>query len=219
MEPMAVAVHAMRRVTIMPQDVVVVCGLGTIGQFLAMFLLERGISNLLVIVNKDLQREKILAMGLPEEQFCDSRKEDIKSWIGFHTDHAGADVFFECIGKNETVSLALEQAAPGGSVCFVGNPYTDMTLDKSVYWKILRNQLRITGTWNSAFFPENVQKQNERIEAEITDWDYVLNRLAKGRIRPEQIISHRFDPAHLEEGFRLMRDKSQEYLKVMQTYV
>lgn len=62
--------------------------------------------------------------------------------------------FFECVGKNETCSLAINHAAPGGKVCLVGNPYSDMLLDKQVYWKILRNQLTVTGTWNSSFTGE-----------------------------------------------------------------
>lgn len=54
---------------------------------------------------------------------------------------------------------------PGGRVMLVGNPASDMTLPKAVYWKILRNQLTVFGTWNSSFThsPEN-------------DWYYVLDR-------------------------------------------
>ena len=43
LEPMAVAVHAMRRVQPGPADTVAVCGLGTIGLLLVMFLKEAGV--------------------------------------------------------------------------------------------------------------------------------------------------------------------------------
>lgn len=80
---------------------------------------------------------------------------------------AGADIFFECVGKNETLTWAVEYTAPGGRVMLVGNPFSDMHLEKTVYWKSLRNQLTVTGTWNSSFsFPETEPsiRKAERME-------------------------------------------------------
>lgn len=208
LEPMAVAVHAMRRVTIMPADTVVVCGLGTIGQCIVMFLRERGIENILAIGNKDYQREVIFDQGLRKKRFCDSRRGDVKGWIDYQTDGKGADVFFECVGRNETVSQAIDLTVPGGQVCLVGNPHTDMNLDRNIYWKILRNQLRVTGTWNSSFLSSTE-------EYEDTDWSYVLRLLEARRITPEAAISHRFGLDQLDKGFQIMRDKSERYLKIV----
>lgn len=83
-------------------------------------------------------------------------------------------MYFECVGKNETLRLAVDNAAPGGRICLVGNPYTDMQLEKSVYWKILRNQLTLMGTWNSSFTREAWD-----------DWAYVLELLSRKRVMPE----------------------------------
>ena len=233
LEPMAVAVHAMRRLGFGKSnggevasgcvdiskcgssDTVVVCGLGTIGALLVMFLLERGVKNLYVIGNKEFQREKMRALGVPEEHYCDSRATDVKAWLDRVTGGSGVDAFFECVGRNETVSLAIDAAAPGGAVCMVGNPYTDMTLTKDVYWKILRNQLRITGTWNSSFFEGDVPVDSAQSQTELTDWQYVIQLLGQGRIAPEQFISHRFKLEELEKGLHIMRDKSEDYMKVM----
>lgn len=214
LEPMAVAVHAMRRVSIVQSDTIVVCGMGTIGMLLTMFLIERGIENILVIGNKDYQKEKILTLGLSEKQFCDSRRENVEKWIKSRTEGNGADVFFECVGRNETVSQAINLAAPGGSVCLIGNPYTDMTLDKQTYWKILRNQLEVTGTWNSSFVSSLTGGLHEEAW-ENTDWYYVLHLLEQKKIAPERFISHRYDLGHLAQGLHIMRDKSEDYLKVM----
>lgn len=204
LEPMAVACHALRRVNISSQDTVVVCGLGTIGMFIVMLLLERNVKNLLVIGNKAFQKEKILKLGMTEEQYCDSKSENIDEWIQKQTNGIGADVFFECVGKNETFSQAIAHTAPGGKVCLVGNPYSDMLLDKQVYWKILRNQLTVTGTWNSSF------------TGEVTDdWHTVLHLLKEKRIAPAQFISHRYRLEELSRGFEMMRDKSEDYIKIM----
>lgn len=105
LEPMAVAVHAMRRLSLVHDASVAVCGLGTIGQLLIMFLLERGIKNIYPIGNKDSQKESVLAMGIPEENYCDMRTMDVEAFLKDRTDRVGVASFFECVGKNETVSI------------------------------------------------------------------------------------------------------------------
>ncbi len=217
LEPMAVTVHAMRQAmgtvsgtenagqgTAFAGKKAVVCGLGTIGFCMLLFLREAGLSDLLAVGNKDFQKETFRKLGFAEESFCDSRKEDVGKWLAAHTDGKGADLFFECVGKNETLLWAIAHTAPAGSVVLVGNPHSDMTLPRDVYWKILRNQLHVTGTWNSSFTHDPAD-----------DWHYVLERLAKKRLDPSLLITHRFPLEDLMRGFLLMRDKSGEYGKVM----
>jgi L-iditol 2-dehydrogenase len=79
-----------------------------------------------------------------------------------------------------------------------------MTLEKSVYWKILRNQLTVTGTWNSSFTHD-----------ENDDWHYVINRLKAKRITPSDLITHRYSLENIDKGFEIMRDKREDYIKVM----
>lgn len=204
LEPMAVAAHAIRKAQPSVDDSVVVCGLGTIGLITVMLLKNMGIKKILVIGNKDLQKTKASDLGIPWEDFCDTRVENATDWIMAHTDNAGADVFFECIGKNETINMAADMAAPGGKIILVGNPYTDVSFEKAVYWKILRNQLTIMGSWNSTFTHD-----------EDDDWHYILKLLADAAIRPGKIISHSLNFDRLEEGLKIMRDKSCDYVKVM----
>lgn len=204
LEPMAVAVHAMRRIELNQSDTVVVCGLGTIGLLLTMFLIERGISNILVIGNKEFQRKQAAALGIPDEHYCDSSNTDAGEWIMHHTDGDGAGVFFECVGKNETFAQAVECTAPAGKIVIVGNPYSDMKLEQNVYWKLLRNQIELHGTWNSSF---NHQGDD--------DWHYVLDKLKDKNIAPSKLISHSFSLEELEKGFAVMRDKTEDYIKIM----
>ena len=94
--------------------------------------------------------------------------------------------------------------APAGKICLVGNPYSDMELDKGTYWKILRNQLTVVGTWNSSFAHDASD-----------DWHYVLNRLEQRKINPSQLISHRYSLEDIAQGFQIMRDKTEDYIKIM----
>ena len=211
LEPMAVAVHAMSRLGRTPDmdqknNTVAICGLGTIGTLLVMFLVEAGYKNLLVIGNKEFQRQTMLSLGIPAENYCDSGRADAHDFIMDRTDGAGADMFFECVGSNAVASLAIDSAAPAGLVCFVGNPHSDMTFEKNVYWKILRNQLSIKGTWNSSFsFGKSADD----------DWNYVLKRLSSGSIRPADLITQRYGLEDIRKGFDLMHDKTEDYIKVM----
>lgn len=204
LEPMAVAVHAMRRVRPSKEDTVVVCGLGTIGMLIVMFLIDAGIDNILAVGNKEFQKQSLLRLGLPEECYCDSKSVNADEWIMEQTKGNGADVFFECVGKNETVSQAVNLTAPAGKICLVGNPYSDMELDKGTYWKILRNQITVTGTWNSSFMHDLDD-----------DWHYVLNRLEYEKICPSKLITHRYPLENIDQGFLIMRDKKEEYIKIM----
>lgn len=204
MEPMAVAVHAIRRIPPLQNDTVVICGLGTIGILILMFLLENGVKNILVIGNKDFQKNTVVRMGIPAGNYCDSKNENVDQWLKEKTNSLGADVFFECVGKNETINQAVNNTAAGGKIMLVGNPYSDISMDKSVYWKILRNQITVTGTWNSSF----TEDKND-------DWNYVLNKLSDKKIHPAELISHRLDMDSLEKGLLIMRDKSEDYIKIM----
>ncbi|MDE6518131.1 MAG: galactitol-1-phosphate 5-dehydrogenase [Acetatifactor sp.] len=204
LEPMAVAVHAMRRAQVSPGQTVMVYGLGTIGLLLLMFLKEAGVERVLAAGNKDQQRRFAVMLGIEAENYCDTRVQDVGPWLKERTDEAGADIFFECIGKADTIAEAIDLTAPMGTVQMVGNPYGDIKLDQAVYWKILRNQLTVKGSWNSSFIHEDTD-----------DWHYVLKRLAEKRIGPEKLITHLLPFEELPRGLEIMRDKREEYVKVM----
>lgn len=204
LEPMAVAVHAMRGIDVVSTDSVAICGMGTIGLLLLMFLKEKGVSDLYVIGNKESQKKNAILAGVNEKDFCDTRLANPEEWLMEKTGGKGVDVFFECVGKNETVLQSINMTIPGGRIMLVGNPYSDMNLDKQVYWKILRNQLTLKGTWNSSFTHE-----------ETDDWHYVLQKLKEGKIRSKKLISHRFSLEELEKGLEIMRDKTEDYVKII----
>ena len=203
LEPMSVAVHAIRRVAPKKEDAVVVHGLGTIGLFIVMFLQDMGINNILVVGNKDFQKNISLKLGIKEDNFCNSKTVNVSEFIRNRT-VSGADVYFECVGRNETISSAVDTVAPAGKVMLVGNPYSDISFDKNVYWKILRNQITVTGTWNSTFTHDD----ND-------DWHYVIKKLTAGNVKCEMLISDKMPLKELDSGFSIMHGKSKYYVKIM----
>ena len=155
-----------------------------------------GIEDIIVFANKESQRQKAVEIGVKKEN------------LGLK--NRPIDVFFECVGSNETIKWALELTKPGGRVMLVGNPKSDVELDKNTYWKVLRNQLTLVGTWNSSFMIDGFKSLTDE-----DDWQYAVNRLSEGRIRPETLITHKFKLDEMLQGFYIMRDKSEEYIKVM----
>lgn len=190
LEPMAVAVHAIRRTNPQKNDKIIVNGLGAIGLFVVMFLKEMGIKNITAIGNKDYQRNLIEEMNL--------------QYLNCNCENVFGDIVFECVGSMQSIDFAVNSALPNGKIITVGNPHSDIIFEKSVYWKILRNQLTVIGTWNSSFTHENSD-----------DWHNVLQKLSENKINPEKFISHKFPLEQLEKGFLIMRDKSENYTKII----
>ena len=204
LEPMAVAVHAIRRARLSGADRIAVCGLGTIGLCMAMFLLDGGCRELYVAGNKDFQKEMAQTIGIKAENFCDIRCEDFSGWLLDKTEGLGVEVFFDCVGKNDVLEQGIKSLRAEGKMMLVGNPASEAALEKNLYWKILRRQLRLIGTWNSSFTHE-----------ESDDWHYVLKRLEEGKVKPEKIITHRMSFDTFMEGFEIMHTKSGDYGKIM----
>ncbi|RKM54422.1 galactitol-1-phosphate 5-dehydrogenase [Butyrivibrio sp. X503] len=262
LEPMCVAVHAMRKAgleicsgagtqqcTPIPSDAnksIFICGLGTIGLLLAMFLKDAGYRNVYCIYNKGIQLEKLVDMGFALSNLWDYREGDPADFVREKTSGArgtnagtdatsgaessataatspGADVFFECIGTSEAYERAVSLTAPLGTVVLVGNPASDMSLKREVYWKILRNQIKLVGTWNSSFYgnPFAMKAVEAAGTLALDDWNYVLSRLPeirKSGFSPENLITHRFTLDEMQQGLEIMRDKADEYIKIMVEY-
>lgn len=206
LEPMSVAVHAARNAGLISYNKnnsgininkkIAIMGLGTIGLSLVMMLLSEGYTNIFAIGNKEIQKKIVKSLGLKDDCYIDS---------GDYT--AGedlVDVFFDCAGTETVMDIALNSVVPGGKVICVGNPASDMNIPKKTYWNILRKQLNLIGTWNSSF----THDIND-------DWHYVIDKLKNGEINPEKMITHSYDLDGLINGFEIMREKKEEYVKVM----
>ncbi len=231
LEPMAVAVHAMRigigtgNLQLPKDSKVTVCGLGTIGMLLTLFLMDAGYKNLYVIGNKAFQREMVQKIGIYADNYIYSNSEDVHESF---QKIGGADLFFECVGKNECLNLGIDVSAPMGRIVTVGNPYGDVFLTRDTYWEILRRQLSVLGTWNSSFTlgkkivgNRTIGHSNEDKEfkekTSLDDWEYALSHIENFPIRPAELITHKYTLSELRSGLELMRDKKEPYCKVMIT--
>ncbi len=206
LEPVAVAVHAVRRgtddFTLPKSAVLAVCGLGAIGMLVVMLLRDAGYRNIYVVGNKERQRMRAVSAGICADCWCDGGKTDAAAWLRRQAE--GVDCFWECTGRNQALSWGADSLNPGGKIVLVGNPWSDMALEKDIYWKLLRNQLTVLGTWNSSF-----------MGSETDDWHYAMSRMEAGRVEPAQLITHSLEFEKLGDGLEMMRKKREDYCKVM----
>ncbi len=131
-------------------------------------------------------------------------KEDAIEWVKKMTGGVGADIAIEAVGIALTACNCLEAAASGGKVIFVGNPHGDFTFPQNTYWQILRKQLSIFGTWNSAYS-----------DTHKSDWNLVVDAMAKGMIDAKKLITHKFDLETMDKGLDIMKNNSEFFAKIM----
>ena len=231
LEPMAVAVHAMRLATndctIDKDSIIAVCGLGTIGLSLVMFLIEAGYTNIIAIGKREGQCKRAVSLGVSKENYCDCRSKDLLEEIAnvskrlkdnelnkdigkksgdilSNENVSGPDIFFDCVGGDTCIRIGINSIIPGGKICLVGNPLSNVNFIQEDFGKILRKELLIIGSWNSSF----THKEDD-------DWSYVLKRLENKSIDPSKLITHRLKLSGLTVGLDIMRDKDRDSCKVM----
>ena len=200
-EPAAVALHALRKSGAGLGSTLLIYGIGTIALLLAQWARSAGVRHILLAARS---AEKVaFAKRLGFEEAYDVTQEDLQNLVAEATDGVGADACIEGTGASEGVEACLRHARAFGTVVTLGNPQGAMTLTQDGYWRILRKELRVFGTWNSSF------------QAMENDWEDALAGMQSHQIEPERIITHRFSLAQHAEAFSLMHEKKELYGKVM----
>ncbi len=204
LEPTAVAVHAIRRSKIQIGDTVAIYGPGTIGLILAQLARIAGAAKVLLIGRND---EKLkIAETLGFNDTCNLTNVDPIQWILEKTDGLGVNMAVEGTGTGEILNLCLESVMSEGVIVTMGNPASDFTLAKNSYWKILRKQLTVVGTWNSSF---GIEGNN--------DWKSAIEFIRSGQLDLETLITHKLNSNQLSEGLEIMRNNNIISNKIMLT--
>lgn len=204
LEPAAVALHAVRRVNLNGVRTVGLFGLGTIGILIAQWLRMSQIKVIYATGHHDGYGELMRMTADSKYQFINSKKEDSYSWIFEHTEQVGVDLAIDCAGTDETIALCLKTVRPGGQVLAVGNPKGDIKLDKDVYWKVLRQQITLVGTWNSSF--------NHSLN---DDWHAVIEKCSDGELVLKKLITHMLNFDELTKGLDIMKSSTEFRNKIL----
>lgn len=203
LEPAAVGMHALERADIGKVKKAAVFGPGTIGLLTAQWLRIKGVEEIFLVGSREEQRR--LAGELGFTIFLNGKEEDAVLRILEQTSGEGVDLALDCVGDKSVVTDCVRVVKRGGEVLLIGNPHGDLQMEKNVYWQILRKQLKLSGTWNSSFIPEDPED----------DWTRTIAAIQDGTLLPEKQITHKLKFDELHKGLEIMREKSEFYNKIM----
>lgn len=167
-EPVSIAVHAIRRTRIDQDTTAVVVGAGMIGLLVIQALRWAGAETIIAV---DLVPERLeLALRLGADHALQSGSGDIPAEVAKLTGGRGADAAFEVVGIAPTLNLALSVLRRGGAAVLVGN-LSAGTSDFPLQAVVTR-ELSLFGSCASA-----------------GEYPLCLDLLANGHIQTEPLVS------------------------------
>ncbi|MBR3979100.1 MAG: galactitol-1-phosphate 5-dehydrogenase [Oscillospiraceae bacterium] len=187
-EPAAVARHAASKLQIKKGDTMLISGAGPIGILAGQWARLFGAKQVYYF---DIDQRKL--------EFCKS--------FGFaeYTQGTQISCALEGTGHPGALEKCLDVIEPKGRMVLMGNPAGDMPMTQKTYWHILKKELSVFGTWNSAYS----QTQN--------DWQAALTEMASGRLDVKPLITHVFPLKDVQQAFDMVRNKTEFFNKVMLT--
>jgi L-iditol 2-dehydrogenase len=144
LEAVSVALHAVAVTQVPPDSTALVIGAGMIGLLILQALRATGHSCVFVADLDDSRLKMATELGATAVL---SSKTDLVAQVMKLTDGAGVDVVLEAVGRNETVSAAIDCVRKGGTVTLVGNISPEVTLPLQ---KVVSRQIGLQGSCASA---------------------------------------------------------------------
>ncbi|MBX3194137.1 MAG: alcohol dehydrogenase catalytic domain-containing protein [Microbacteriaceae bacterium] len=124
-EPMAVAIHAVRRAGVRPGEVVAVVGGGPIGQCVVLALQQAGAASIVVAELSQARRDLVSTLGATA---VDTRERPL--WEVLEQSTGGlSNVAIDAVGSTGSLGDALAATELGGRVCLVGMAAPTVELD------------------------------------------------------------------------------------------
>ena len=192
-EPLACAIHGIDSVGIIPGQVVLVVGGGTIGLLMVQLAKLSGASTVILSEPVEMRREIGLEVGA--DAVVNPLEEDITERIHAICGRMGADVVIECVGKEFAVMQAINAAGFGANILLFSVPAVDAAIQLPLF-DIYKKELHIMG---SMINPDTHQR--------------AVNLLNSGRLKVKELITHTYDLEHLDEAIHMQM--SSESIKVI----
>ncbi len=193
-EPISVAVHALRRGGDVKGKKVVVLGSGTIGNLVGQVAKASGAAGVINTDISDYKLDKAKACGL--EHGINTRREDLGEAILRIFGPDRADLILECVGAQETIDQAIENARKGTTIVVVGvfgeKPRVDLGL-------VQDHELNLAGT----------------LMYQRSDYARAIELVASGKMDLDPMVTHRFDFKDYLDAYEAIEASEGKYMKVM----
>jgi len=164
-EPLGCVLHGLEKLDLRANSTVLIIGGGFIGQLFLQLVKQQGVAKIVVSEPVEAKRERLLQLGAHSV---------IQPGLNSQLSPMMADVVIECVGRQETMELAVNSAKKGGQVLLFGVSSPDTRISVSPY-EIFSKELRILGSFINP---------NTHAEA--------IALVTQGIIQVESLVSHRF---------------------------
>jgi L-iditol 2-dehydrogenase len=153
LEAVSVALHAVRLSELRGGETALVIGAGMIGLLTLQAAHAAGAARVL-IADVDATRLN-MAKEMGADEVLHLSGAELAAEVIRLTKGKGADVVLEAVGRNETISTAIDSVRKGGTVTLIGNITPEITLPLQ---KVVSRQIRLQGTAASAGeYPEAIE--------------------------------------------------------------
>lgn len=193
-EPLAVAVHAIRRLSSVKGKKILVMGAGPIGNLVAQTAKGFGAKEIMITDLSDYRLEISKQCGI---DYCvNTNKTDISVEILEKFGRDKADAIVECVGVNITMEQAISNARKGTDIIVVGVFGQKAMIDLGL---VQDRELRLIGTL--------MYMESDYIKA--------IELLDEGKVRVENLITTRFPFRNYIKAYEYIEEKEDKVMKVM----
>ena len=170
-EPSAVAMNACKKV---PEDaeIILINGCGFIALVAAQILLYNG--------------KKVYIRNRNKEKL----KYSLDNFNLIEYNNQSIDCIIDFVSRTESINFIIDHIKSHGTIIAVGNPTSDISIEKANYSKILRKELIIKGIWNS------------RRE----DWYDIMKLIENKNVSIKKLITHRYEYTDFKTAFEKIKN-------------
>ena len=194
-EPISVAVRALSRAG---EDLqgknVLVLGAGTIGNLVAQVARAYGAKAVMATDISDYKLDKAKECGI--DFVVNPDKEDLSEAILRDFGPDRADLILECVGVQETVTQAIENARKGTTIVVVGVFSEKLEVDLGL---VQDRELSLVGT----------------LMYQKRDYQRAIELVASGKLSLDAMITHRFPFEHYLDAYQTIEEAKDNIMKVM----
>ncbi|MDF2959513.1 MAG: theronine dehydrogenase [Paenibacillus sp.] len=172
-EPLGCVLHGFKKIDIRPVHTVLLIGGGFIGQLFLQLVKKQGAARIVVSEPAIEKHAGLLALGADEVvQPLGDAIERLRD---------SADIVIECVGRQQSMELAVQAARKGGQVLLFGvaSPDTQITVSP---FAIFAKELQLFGSFINPHTHEEA-----------------IALIHRGVVRIEPIVSHRFTLGEIPE--------------------
>jgi L-iditol 2-dehydrogenase len=193
-EPVSVAVHALRRGGGAAGKKVLVLGAGTIGNLVGQAARAMGAQDVLVTDLSEYKLAKAREAGISHT--ANPQQQDVAQAILDTFGPDKADLILECVGAQDTINTAVSCARKGSTIVVVGVFGKKPTVDLGL---VQDRELSLVGT----------------LMYQKVDYELAIELVAKGLVHLDLMITHRFEFEQYLEAYHAIEASGGQYMKVM----